>query len=74
MVIIRVKSHRARDKMKTALGYLPQGFYSFDFDGEFREVTPAEMEKLIPRSHRASTPPMAAMGTAEKISNDCFTE
>jgi hypothetical protein len=45
-VLIRVKSHRARDRMKAALGYLPQGYYSFDFDGEFREVTPAEMEKL----------------------------
>jgi len=45
-VIIRVKSHRARDRMKAALGRLPQGYYSFDFGGEFREVTPAEMEKL----------------------------
>ncbi len=45
-IIVRVKSHRAREKMKAALGYLPQGYYSFDFPGEFREVTPEEMKKL----------------------------
>jgi len=45
-VLIRVKSHRAREKMKAALGYLPQGYYSFEFDGEFREVPAAEVGKL----------------------------
>ena len=45
-VLIRVKSHRARDKMKAALGYLPQGYYHPDAPGEFREVPQAEMEKL----------------------------
>ena len=45
-MIIRVKSHRARDKMKAALGYLPQGYYLLDGPGEFREVTAAEMHKL----------------------------
>ena len=32
------------------------------------------MEKFIPRSHKAKTPPMAAIGTAEKIRSACFTE
>ena len=45
-VLIRVKSHRARDKMKAALGYLPQGYFSYDFPGEFREVPTAELGKL----------------------------
>lgn len=45
-VLIRVKSHRARDRMKAALGYLPQGFYAWEFDGEFREVPTAEVNKL----------------------------
>ena len=45
-IIIRVQSHRARGKMKSALGREPQGYFSFDFPGEFREVTPAEWEKL----------------------------
>lgn len=46
MVLIRVKSHRARDKMKAALGYLPQGYFSWKFPGEFRDVPAAEIEKL----------------------------
>jgi len=36
--------------------------------------TSAEMEKFIPRIHKANTPPIAAIGTAEKISKACFTE
>jgi hypothetical protein len=45
-VIVRVQSHRARHKMQAALGRLPQGYYSWDFPGEFREVTTAEWAKL----------------------------
>lgn len=45
-MIIRVKSHRARAKMVAALGRLPQGYYSFCFSGEFREVSDAEVYKL----------------------------
>ena len=36
--------------------------------------TPAEIEKFIPRSHNANTPPIADIGTAEKIKSDCITE
>jgi hypothetical protein len=45
-VIVRVKSHRARYAMQSALGHLPQGYFSWEFDGEFREVTPDELHKL----------------------------
>jgi len=45
-IVVRVKSHRARGKMEAALGYLPQGYFSHEFNGEFRGVTPDEMEKL----------------------------
>ena len=45
-IIIRVKSHRARQYMERALGRLPQGYFSFDFDGEFREVTEEEWARL----------------------------
>jgi hypothetical protein len=44
--LVRVKSHRAREKMKAALGRLPVGYFSFRFAGEFREVSTAEWEKL----------------------------
>ncbi len=36
--------------------------------------TAAEMLKGIPRNHRVNTPPMAARGTAENTSSDCFNE
>ncbi len=45
-IFIRVKSHRARQRMERELGREPQGYFSFDFDGEFREVTEEEWARL----------------------------
>jgi hypothetical protein len=36
--LVRVGSHRAREKLKRKLGYLPRGFWSWDRPGEWREV------------------------------------
>jgi hypothetical protein len=44
--LVRVNSHRARDKMQKAIGRLPQGYYNFHAAGEWREVTPDELQKL----------------------------
>jgi hypothetical protein len=44
--LVRVNSHRARDKMQQAIGLLPQGYYSFQVEGEWREVTLDELQKL----------------------------
>jgi len=44
--LVRVNSHRARNKMQQAIGRLPQGYYSFHAEGEWREVTPEELETL----------------------------
>jgi hypothetical protein len=44
--LVRVNSHRARDKMQKAIGRLPQGYYNFHAEGEWREVTPDELQKL----------------------------
>ena len=35
--LIRVRSHRARDRLKSLLGYLPQGYFSWTKSGEWRE-------------------------------------
>lgn len=43
---IRVKSHRARQALEDELGRLPQGYFSFWFDGEFRLVTEDKYEKV----------------------------
>lgn len=54
-VIVRVKSHRARQRLTQAVGRLPQGFHSWDFPGEFREITAEEFAKAraIPGITRA---------------------
>jgi hypothetical protein len=44
--LVRVNSHRARDKMQRAIGRLPQGYYSWQAAGEWREVTPDELQVL----------------------------
>ena len=44
--LVRVNGHRARDKMQQAIGRLPQGYYNFQAAGEWREVTPDELQKL----------------------------
>lgn len=44
--LVRVNSHRARNKMQQVIGHLPQGYYNFHADGEWREVTLEELQKL----------------------------
>jgi hypothetical protein len=44
--LVRVNSHRARNKMQQTLGRLPQGYYNFHAEGEWREVTTEELQKL----------------------------
>jgi hypothetical protein len=44
--LVRVNSHRARDKMQRAIGHLPQGYYNWQAAGEWREVTPGELQVL----------------------------
>lgn len=44
--LVKVSSHRARDKMARCIGRLPQGYYSFHANGEWREVTTEELQKL----------------------------
>ena len=44
--LIRVQSHRAREKLISLLGYLPKGYYSWTRSGEWREVSPAELAKI----------------------------
>ena len=44
--LVRVGSHRARDKMRQAIGRLPQGYFNFHAEGEWREVTPDELQTL----------------------------
>ena len=44
--LVRVNSHRARHKLQQAIGRLPQGYFSFHAEGEWREVTPEELQKL----------------------------
>lgn len=45
-MIIRVKSHRACDKLVRLLGYKPQGYYSFFFEGSFYEIPDSCTEAL----------------------------
>lgn len=44
--LIKIGSHRARNKLKQLLGYLPQSYFSYDKKGEWREVTPKELELI----------------------------
>jgi hypothetical protein len=45
-MIIRVKSHRAYDKLVCLLGKEPQGYYSFFFEGRFYEIPDACTDAL----------------------------
>jgi len=44
--LVRINSHRARNKLQRTLGHLPQGYFNFFAQGEWREVTPEELQKL----------------------------
>ena len=46
VVLVRVRSHRARARMHRILGREPTGSFSFYFRGEFREVTDAEYDQI----------------------------
>lgn len=45
-MIVRVKSHRAYDKLANLLGYKPKGFFSFFFDGHFCDIPDSCTEAL----------------------------
>lgn len=45
-MIIKVNSHRARQKVENILGYLPQGYFSFYKTGEWREIKDEEFELI----------------------------
>ena len=47
MALVRVDSHRARNKLARALGYLPQGFFVFSQKGEYREVPADRVPEII---------------------------
>lgn len=44
--LVRVNSHRARNKLARALGYLPQGYFVFLENGEYREVPPDRLPEV----------------------------
>jgi hypothetical protein len=53
--IVRIGSHRARDKLQLAIGRLPQTYFSWDRGGEWCEVTPAELVTLKGRRIKGIT-------------------
>lgn len=46
-ILIRVTSHRCRDRLERALGYRPDSYFSFYQDGEFRAVPVADADKAL---------------------------
>ena len=44
--LIRVGSHRARERLIKLLGYLPQGFFNWHRPGEWRQVSLVELQKI----------------------------
>ncbi len=44
--LIKINSHRAREKLERLLGYLPQGYYSFWKTGEWIEVSLEELQQI----------------------------
>lgn len=47
MTIIRVTSHRARDKFHRLVGKETQGYFSWDRMGEWRECPPDKLEEAL---------------------------
>jgi hypothetical protein len=47
MAIIRTTSHRSRDKLKSLLGYDPQGYFSFFKHGDWREVPDDKLDEIL---------------------------
>ncbi len=46
LALIKIGSHRARQKLENLLGRLPSGYFDWHRQGEWREVTPEELEKV----------------------------
>lgn len=46
-VLVKVASGRARQKLAALLGYLPQGYYSFNKKGEWRDVPAARLGEVL---------------------------
>ena len=46
MALLKVSSHRAREKLEKLLGRQPQCYYSFHREGYWYAVTPEELEKV----------------------------
>ena len=57
--LVRVSSHRAREKLAQLLGYLPPGFFSFRREGEWYEVPHDKVAEAIAIKgiHRAKRRP-----------------
>jgi hypothetical protein len=46
-MIIKTTSHRSREKLKQLLGYMPQGYFSFYKNGDWREVPDDRSEDVL---------------------------
>lgn len=53
--IVKVGSHRAREKLYNLIGREPQGYHKWWKDGEWREVTPEELVKIKERPIKGIT-------------------
>lgn len=55
MIFIRTNSHRARDRVQSALGRKPQSFFSFYDNGSYQQIEPTEYDRIkhIPGVTRA---------------------
>lgn len=54
-VVLRIGSHRSRDRLQSALGYMPKGYFSFYQSGEYRPIPAGDFDKVkgIPGITRA---------------------
>jgi hypothetical protein len=47
MILVRVNSHRARERLYRLLGKPARGYFSFRFKGEFREVPESKIVEAL---------------------------
>ena len=71
ITLTRSVSPACRSRLNSPISTMP---FSTDTPNRAMKPTPAEILKGISRNQRASMPPMAASGMAEKINSDCRTE
>lgn len=45
-MIIRTTSHRSREKLTKLLGYMPKGYFSFEKEGDWREIPDNRIDVL----------------------------